>query len=132
MTDDADTAGGLLRLLADADNNIATIRGTLKHAEEEYSAIEDRVFALMDSQETDSIRNLKVGLQASISESETDVIEDYEVFTRFVLRHKLIHFFTRRLTAKALKEWHDANQGKKIPGLGKFKKRRLHVTKYTK
>jgi len=122
-----ENAGVLLQKLAAADNKIATIRGQLKQAEEEYTAIEDRIFALMDAQETESLRNSKVGLQVSISTAEVDIIEDYDKFAAFVLRHKLLHFFHRRLTTAALKDW-GANHSKPIPGLGVFKKRRLHVT----
>jgi len=123
-----ETAGDLLKKLATCDNKIATKRGELKQAEEEYEAVADRIFALMDAQETETIRNTKVGLQVSISESELDVIEDYDNFTRFVLRHKLLHFFQRRLSPAVVREWRAANPKKAIPGLGKFTKRRLHVT----
>lgn len=126
-----DTAISLLQALAAADNHMATKTGELKQAKQEYDAIADRLFALMDEQGTESLRNTGIGLQVSISETETDTIEDYEAFSRYVLRHKLIHLFTRRLSSTAVKERIQAT-GKPIPGLGKFKKRRLHVTKYSK
>lgn len=127
-----ETAGELLKKLAEADNKVATARGALKKAEEDYAAIEDRIFALMDAQETETIRNARIGLQVSISENVVDTIEDWDGFTAFCRRHNLLHFFQRRLTPKALAEWRAANPKKKIPGLGAFTKRRLHVTTINK
>ena len=123
-----ETAGDLLKQLADADNKIATARGQLKEAERIYAEVEDKVFKLMDEQETETIRNSAVGLQATISLSETDTIEDWSKLEAFVLRHKLLGLFQRRLTSKAIREWNDANPKKQIPGIGKFTKRRLSVT----
>lgn len=128
MNDQPENAGELLKKLATADNKIATKRGELKQAEDEYTAIEDRIFKLMDEQETETIRNAKVGLQVTISESLVDVIEDYNKFVPFVLRHKLVHFFQRRLSPAVIRDYRAANPKKVIPGLGVFKKRRLHVT----
>lgn len=122
------TAAQLLQALADADNHIATVKGQLKAAEENYTKIEDQVFALMDEQGTETLRNSKIGLQATISNTETEIIEDWAGFERFVLRHKLLSMFQRRLSAKAVREWNDANPGKKVPGVGIFKRRRLSVT----
>lgn len=132
MTETKESAGELLRQLAEADNKVATARGALKHAQEDYERVADRVFALMDEQETETIRNSNVGLQVSIGETETDIIEDWDGFSRFALRHKLLHMFQRRLSPVAIREWLEAHPGKSIPGLGKFKKRRLHVTKFSK
>jgi hypothetical protein len=122
-----ETAAGLLQKLVNADNKIATIRGQLKQAEEEYDAVEDRIFKLMDDQGTEAIRNSKIGIQVSINSVDVDTIEDYDKFTAFVLRHKLLHFFQRRLAVAALREYR-AHNSKPIPGLGVFPKRRLHVT----
>lgn len=135
MTEDTpENAADLLKKLADADNHIATIRGQLKAAEEAYEQVADRIFKLMDEQGTETIRNSKVGLQVSIGETQTDIIEDYDKFTQFVMRHKLLHFLQRRLSPVAIREYlgMPENEGKKIPGLGKFTKRRLHVTTISK
>lgn len=124
-----ETAAELLQQLADADNKIATARGVLKQAEIEYAEVEDKVFKMMDTLGTETIRNSNVGLQATTTKTEIDAIEDWEKFTAFVSRHKLLHFFQRRITSTALKEWREANPKKTIPGIGKFTKRRLSVTK---
>jgi hypothetical protein len=124
------TAKELLTQLADADNKVATQRAILKQAEQEYEAVADDVFAYMAAQETDAIRNKEVGLQVSVSETEHDTIEDWDDFTRFVLRHKAVHFFHRRLATKAIEEYRNAHPKIKIPGLGKFSRKKLHVTKY--
>ncbi len=128
---DKETAGALLQALADADNRVATANGALKAAKEDYARIEDRVFALMDEQGTETIRNSSIGLQVSIGETETDTIEDYAEFEKYVLRHKLLHLLQRRVSSTALREYVDQT-GRAPPGLGKFKRRRLHVTKVSK
>lgn len=129
--DEEETAEQLLTKLAAADNKVATATGALKHAKQEYEAIADRIFALMDQQGTEAIRNSKVGLQCSISETEIEVIEDYDAFSRYVLRHKALHLLQRRLSPVALREIVESS-GKKVPGIGYFSKRRLHVTKFSK
>ena len=58
-------------------------------------------------------------------------VEDYEQFERFVLRHKALYLLQRRVSSTALREYTEQT-GKTVPGLGKFKKRRLHVTKISK
>lgn len=127
-----DTAESLLKALAAADNKIATITGQLKDAKQTYDAIADRMFALMDAQGTETIRNSKIGLQVSIGETQTDTIEDWPRFESFVLRHKLLHLLQRRISPVALREYLEGGPKRKVPGLGSFSKRRLHVTKISK
>lgn len=123
------TAGELLRMLADADDKVAQANGALKQAKIEYEQVADQVFALMDEQETEAIRNKSVGLQVSIQERELERIEDWESFERFVLRHKRLDLFQRRLSATAIREMMEDRDGKAIPGVGTFKVRKLSVTK---
>lgn len=126
-----ENAKALLQALAAADDKVASATGHLKAMKEEYEQVVDRMFALMDEQGTESIRNSEVGLQVSIGETEMDTIEDYETFSRFLRRHNLLHLLQRRISATALREYIEMT-GKTPPGLGKFKKRRLHVTKFSK
>lgn len=126
-----ETAEGLLTALAEADNHVATRTGELKAAKQEYDAIADRLFALMDELGTESLRNASVGLQVSISETETDTIEDWDKLVKFALRHKALDLFQRRIVVASVKHWQEKVKGP-VPGLGKFTKRRLHVTKFTK
>lgn len=128
----SENAKQLLAALAAADNEVATATGALKGAKERYEAVADRLFALMDEQGTETIRNSEVGLQVSIGETETDTIEDWEKLEQFVLRHKLLYLFQRRLSSTAIREWMQDNPNRPIPGVGKFAKRRLHVTKFSK
>lgn len=127
----AETAEELLAALAAADNKVASATGALKGAKEEYEAIADRIFALMDAQGTETIRNSKIGLQCSISETEIEVIEDYSKFSAYVLRHKKLELLQRRISPVALREL-VASTGRPVPGVGVFPKRRLHVTKFSK
>lgn len=128
----AENAKELLVALAAADNLVATKTGELKAAKEAYARVEDRMFAFLDAQGTESIRNSEVGLQVSISETKTDTIDNWDLFARFVLRHKLLPFFQRRLSPIAMREWLEQHPGKTIPGVGAFTKRRLSVTKFSK
>lgn len=130
--DAPETAEQLLHALAEADNRVASATGVLKAAKEEYEAIADRVFKLMDEQGTETIRNSKVGLQVTISEDDKDVIQDWEAFSRFVLRKKALHLLQRRISPVALREMLESLDGQPVPGLGKFPVRRLHVTKFSK
>lgn len=123
------TAGELLRMLAEADDKVAEANGALKQAKIEYEKVADQVFALMDEQETEAIRNKGVGLQVSIQEREIERIEDWDDFERFCLRHKALHLFQRRLSATAIREMMESLGGKPIPGVGTFKVRKLSVTK---
>lgn len=127
------TAAELLQALADADNLVASKTGELKDAKQKYSAVEDEVFKLMDELGTETLRNAGIGLQATISESEVETIEDWPKFEQFVLRRKAVHLFQRRLSAVAVRELlQSMGEGASIPGIGKFAKRRLHVTKISK
>ena len=132
MTEKKETAEQLLKALADADNAVATATGVLKAKKEAYEAVADRVFALMDEQGTETIRNSKIGLQVSISVSANETIEDYEKFSQFILRNKALHLVQRRISPAALREWNEANPRKQVPGVGLFEKRRLSVTKVNK
>jgi hypothetical protein len=132
MTEQAENAEQLLQALAEADNRVATATGALKHAKEEYEAVADRVFKLMDEQGTETIRNSRVGLQVTISEDDKDVIEDWTKFSAFVLRHKALHLLQRRISPVALREMVESLGGEPVPGLGHFSVRRLHVTKFSK
>lgn len=126
------TAGELLTLLAAADNAVATATGALKEAKTEYNAIADRIFTLMDEQQTEALRNSAVGLQCSISESDIDRIEDWDKFSQYVTRHKRLDLLQRRISPVALRELVESRNGKAVPGTGKFSVRRLHVTKFSK
>lgn len=125
----APNAGELLRMLAAADDKVAAANGALKQAKIEYEQVADRVFALMDEQETEAIRNSSVGLQVSIRESEIERIEDWVEFERFCLRNKALHLFQRRLSAGAVREMMADRDGKPLPGVSTFKTRKLSVTK---
>lgn len=124
-----ETVEQMLSALAAADDRVATARGDLKQAESEYQAVEDRLFAYMDEQGTDSVRSKKAGLTAAIQESEVYTFEDNDKFVQFVLRHKTLEVFQRRLSAPAIRDLIERRGGKPIPGIGTYTKRRLSVTK---
>lgn len=124
-----ETVEQMLRALAAADDAIATARGVLKQAEAEYEAIADRVFIYLDEQGTDQMRSTKVGLTVAIQESETYSFSDFEAFSQFLIRNKATELLQRRLSAPAVRALIEARDGKMLPGLSPYKKRRLSVTK---
>lgn len=115
--------------LAAADNVVATKRGALKQAEQEYEAIADQLFALMDEQGTEQLRSSKAGLLVTISESTIPQVTDWAALGIFILRHKRLELFQRRLSPAVWDALITERKGKAIPGVEPFKKRRLHVTK---
>lgn len=119
----------LLVKLAAADNVVATKRGALKQAEQEYEAIADQLFALMDEQGTEQLRSTKAGLLVTISEAIIPQVTDWAALGMFILRNKKLELFQRRLSPAVWADLIEARRGKEIPGVVPFKKRRLHVTK---
>lgn len=125
----AETVEQMLRALAAADDVVATARGALKQAEAEYEAVADRVFAYLDDQGTDQMRSTKAGLTVAIQETESYSFEDFNAFTAFLIRHKATELLQRRLSGPAVRALIEQRDGKMIPGLAPYKKRRLSVTK---
>lgn len=129
MTAKAPTAEELLVKLAAADNVVATKRGALKQAEQEYEAIADQLFALMDEQGTEQLRSTKAGLLVTISESEIPQVTDWAILGAYILRNKKLELFQRRLSPAVWTALIEDRKGKPVPGIEPFIKRRLHVTK---
>lgn len=129
MSTETVTAEGLLKLLATADDMVAIKTGELKQAKDEYEAIKDRVFVMLDEQGINSMDSPKAGLQVSISETPKYGFEDFEIFVQFLLRNKAVELLHRRLADNAVTAMIERRRGKAIPGLKVFQVRRLHVTK---
>lgn len=125
----AETVEQMLRALAAADDVVASARGALKQAESEYEAIADRVFAYLDEQGTDQMRSKNAGLTVAIHETESYSFEDFNAFSAFMLRNKATELLQRRLSGPAVRALIEQRDGKMIPGLAPYKKRRLSVTK---
>lgn len=129
MTAESVTAESLLKLLAAADDAVATKTGELKQAKEEYEALKDRVFVLLDEQGITGMESPRAGLKVSINETSKYGFDDFEAFVAFLLRNKAVELLHRRLADNAVTAMIEQRRGKAIPGVKEFKLRRLHVTK---
>lgn len=129
MSNEVVNAEALLSQLAAADNVVATKTGALKHAQEEYEAIKDRLMAYLDEQGLSGMDNKKLGIEVSINEVPKYGFEDFDVFVRFLLRNKAVELLHRRLADRAVAAMIEQRKGKAIPGLKVYNVRRLHVTK---
>lgn len=89
----------------------------------EIAAMEATLIERLDKEGTDKA----TGKKASVSISQTQVanIIDFEAFAAYVKKTGYFHLFQRRATDTACRElW---EQGKSIPGLEAFTKRKLNV-----
>lgn len=121
------TLGELGDKLYAKNEEIAGINAKLKEKEDEKRAIEDKLLAAMLDANTTICRGNKATI--SISENVRPQIQDLEKFYRYVLRHKALHLFERRIAAVAYRELKDSLKGKPIPGLTDFVQQRLNVRK---
>lgn len=121
------TLGELGDSLYAKNQEIAELNAKLDEKEKEKHAIEDRLLNMMIAENTTICRGEKATI--SISETVRPQILDLEKFYRYVLRHKALHLFERRIAAVAYRELKDSLKGKPIPGLTDFVQQRLNVRK---
>lgn len=99
------------------------LESQIKKIEEEVAEMEEALISRLDKEGTDKA----TGKRASVSISETQVanIVDFEALSAFVKKTGYFHLFQRRVTDTACRElW---EQGKQIPGLQPFTKRKLNI-----
>lgn len=121
------TAGQLIRALSDLDDKIAGLNGQLRNLKMERDAIVEAIEKLMDDQQTTMLA--ADGLVCEAKFDDVPQLSDWMAFERFVLRHKHLDLFQRRISAPA---WRDAiarNGGKPIPGVTTYTARKLSVRK---
>lgn len=107
--------------------DLAKANAKVKDLENEQREIQNELLAAMNDAGTGIIR----GKFATVSISETTraSIADFEAFEKFVLRHKALQLFERRVSSTAYREMRDTLGGKEIPGLSEFTQQRLNVRK---
>lgn len=90
-----------------------------------YQALEDK---LIDDQKKEDLQGARGGTtQMSIGEAVYPVGEDWDAVWRYAKRNNRPDLFQRRLNQQAVKDlWED---GKKVPGVGKFTKLTVSLTK---
>lgn len=89
----------------------------------ELGELEAAILARLDEQETETGR----GKAASVSVSESVVfsISDFELFCKYVSRHKYFHLFQRRVADLAAREIFQSKG--QVPGLTPFTRRRVNL-----
>jgi hypothetical protein len=101
------------------------IEATAAAVKAQETAFEDAIFKRFKNADLQGARGKQA--QASISRQEIPTIEDDTKFFAYVLKTKQFDLLQRRLSTDAIKQrWAD---GKVVPGIGKFTKIRLHLTK---
>lgn len=118
--------GALGDSLYEKNQEIAAVNAQLKELENQKREIENQLLGQMLEIGTDIVRGQLATI--SISESVKPTLQDPEEFYKFVLRHKALHLFERRIASKAFQEMR-TQIGKPIPGVSEFTVTRLNVRK---
>jgi len=103
------------------------LEAAIKDIEAVIHEKEDALIVRMDSEGVPKSTGGKAS--ASISEVVSFTIDDNTVFNNYVLKTKYFHLFQRRVSDLACRELFE--QGKPIPGLTAFKKRKVNIRTLT-
>lgn len=122
------TAGQLIGVLSSLDDKLAKMNGDLRTLKSERDAIVEQIEALMDEQGTTMLA--AGGLVCEAKEDEVPQLADWAALERFVLRHKRLDLFQRRISAPAWREL--LAEGTAVPGVTTYKVRKLSVRKQGK
>ena len=101
------------------------IESSIEKMKQAEGLVENAIFQKFSKTDLEGARGRAA--QCSISRSEYPTIEDDTKFFAFVLKTKSLDLLQRRLSVEAVRERWAAK--KVIPGVGKFTKIRLHLTK---
>ena len=96
-----------------------------KELKEEMVALEVRIINLLDADEVTLSRGRRAS--AGIAESEVPVVEDWDVYSAYILENQALHLLERRPSVSAWRELKDS--GEHVPGTRPFIKRSLSVRK---
>lgn len=91
--------------------------------EAEYKEVEERVLLRMEEQKAAGFKGAKAS--ASITHSVVGSVEDWDKVEAYIKRTGHFHLFQRRLADAAYRELME--QGKKVPGVVPFTKKRLNL-----
>lgn len=106
---------------------IAAKNEELKQLQAEERAIEDRLLHAMQEAGTDIARGDRATV--SISKIVRPQLQDFAAFERFVLRHKAVHLFEKRIAVTAYREMKEKLRGKEIPGVIEYEQTKLNCRK---
>jgi hypothetical protein len=119
------TAGQLIHALSSTDDKLAKLNGDIRTLKLERDAIVEQLEALMDEQGTTMLA--ADGLVCERKEDEVPQLSDWTALARFVLRHKRLDLFQRRISAPAWREL--LADMKEVPGITPYTVRKLSVRK---
>lgn len=122
---DKPTAGQLIVALSGLDDRISQLNGQLRDLKSERDSIVEAIEALMDEQGTTMLA--AEGLVCEAKLDEVPQLSNWAALEQYVLRHKHLQLFQRRISAPAWRELLEANDGRPIPGISTYTARKLSV-----
>lgn len=121
-------AAQLIQALQAVDDKIDTANGVLRNLKAERDGIVESIEQLMDEQGTSILA--AGGLICESKFEDVPQILNWDDLERFVLRHKRLDLFQRRLSPAVWKDLVEVRGGTAVPGVGVFSKRKLSVRKH--
>ena len=115
--------GSTIDRMTDLREQKRALEAQVKVIEEEFTDLEEKLMAKFDAEGTTKGAGKKGS--ASITESIVGAVNDWEKFNAYVKKTGYFHLFQRRLSDAGVRELFE--QGKKIPGVEPFNKRRLNL-----
>lgn len=120
-------AGVLIAALSAADDKIDGLNGQLRQAHLERDGIVEQLEALMDEQGTTMLA--AEGLVCEAKYDTVPQVTDWGALEHYVLRHKKLELFQRRLSPAVWRALLEERDGTAVPGVVPFQKRKLSVRK---
>lgn len=122
---DKPTAGQLIRALSGLDDRLAKLNGEIRTLKMERDAVVEQLEILMDEQGTTMLA--ADGLVCERKEDDVPQLSDWMALEKYVLRHKRLDLFQRRISAPAWREL--VATGTSVPGITTYTARKLSVRK---
>lgn len=117
--------GARIDKLRAIDLVILTIEKQLKEAKQRRAKLEGRLLREFEKEAIDGCKG-RTGV-ARIRHATFFSIKDRRKFDKYVLKHKALDLFQNRISATAYKARLD--EGEAVPGVGKFDKYSIGITK---
>jgi len=127
---DRPNAAQLLQALEAIDNKIDHVNGVLRDLKRERDSIVEAIEQLMDEQGTTMLA--AGGLVCEAKFEQVPRIQDWAALEQFILRHKRLDLFQRRLMTSVWRELVEDRGGEPPPGTAAFVKRSLSVRQRSK
>lgn len=121
----APTIGQQIDALFNIRESRRELEAKAKDLEAQAVEIEEALMATMHAQGIEKSTGKKASI--SISSSVVATAVDWDAFNAWIIKTKNIHFYQKRISDPAYREFLDA--GKKVPGLEPFVKKRLNLRK---